>query len=144
MPVAVLPASSIVARNFIDWPWSHSPRWSEPGSAAKSDVVAEWIPQPAVDTVGPLRRLLGELDVFRPKLLVGLAAIRGREEEVPSRGALRHHLANLLGGLRVKRRRAGLLQQDLAGIARHVHRQPAHEPQVLVGVDLEAEFADVE
>ena len=42
-------------------------------------------------------------------------------------------------------RRSGLLQQDLAvGLAGDVDGQPAHEAEVDVGVDLEAELADVE
>ena len=54
-------------------------------------------------------------------------------------------LAHLLGRRVVHGRRAGRLEQDLAvGIAGDADGQPAHEAQVDVGVDLEAELADVE
>ena len=107
-------------------------------------MVAEWIAQPAVDAVGPLGRLLGEFHALGSKLVVGLPAIVGREEQVPASGALRNQLADLLGRLDVERRRARGLQQNLAWIAGNVHREPTHEAQVLVGIDLETEFADVE
>src|ERR1700693_5107166 len=100
----------------------------------ETDVVAKRVPQAAVDAVGSLGRLLSELDAFRPKLVVGLEAIGGRKEQVPARGAFRHHLANLLSGLRIERRGAGLLQQDLAGIAGDDRRQPPHEAPRLGGV----------
>src|ERR1700694_2017375 len=108
------------------------------------DVVAEGIAPAAVDAIGALGRFLGELDASRLELLVRLPAVGGCEEQVPARATFRYELASLLGGLLVEPRRARSLQQDLAGIARHVHRQPAHEPQVLVGVDLQPEFPDVE
>ena len=50
------------------------------------------------------------------------------------------HLKNLLVN-----RRARLLEQELMlGVSRDVDREPAHEAEVGVGVDLEAELADVE
>jgi hypothetical protein len=45
----------------------------------------------------------------------------------------------------VERGRTRALEQDLAaGIAGHGHREPAHEPEVGVGLDLQAELVDVE
>src|SRR5438105_5382043 len=62
-----------------------------------------------------------------------------------TRGPLRHQLADLCRGLYVERRRARLFQQDLpVMIARHADREPAHEAEILVGIDLEAQLADVE
>ena len=59
--------------------------------------------------------------------------------------ALGDRLADLLRGGLVVCGRAGLLEQDLPlGLARDADRQPAHEAEVLVGVHLEAELADVE
>jgi hypothetical protein len=50
-------------------------------------------------------------------------------------------LRRLLG----QRRGPRLLQQDLPlGVAGHVDGQPAHEAQDDIGVDLQAELADVE
>src|SRR5216684_2686088 len=141
MPVAVLPANSrLSAAGFgsaCGFRWDVQ-RLGEP------DVVAKGIAKAAVDAVGSLRRLLGELHAPGSQLVVGLAAIRGREEQVSTGGAFRHQLANLLGGLRIERRRAGFLEQDMAGVAGHVHRQPAHEPKVLVSVDLKAGLTDIE
>ena len=59
-------------------------------------------------------------------------------------GALGEQLADLLGGLRVVRRWAGTLQQDLAVVTGRLHGEPAHEPEVGVGADLQTEDADVE
>ena len=68
-----------------------------------------------------------------------------RETEREPRRALGDELADLLGRLVVVRRRPGPLEQDLAvGIAGDADGQPAHEAQVDVGADLEAELADVE
>ena len=79
------------------------------------------------------------------QLLVGLVDVVDREDARHAQRALGHQLADLLGGRLVVRRRAGLLQQELAlRLARHVDRQPAHEAEVGVGVHLEAELADVE
>ena len=58
---------------------------------------------------------------------------------------LGHQLSDLLGGRVVVRGRAGLLQQQLmVGLCREVDGQPTHEAEVGVGVQLEAELADVE
>src|SRR3989442_1824083 len=108
------------------------------------DVVPERVAQPAVDTVVPLGRLLGDLDAFRSEFLIRLLAVGGCEEEVATRGTLRYQLAGPLRRTRVLGRRTRLLQQDLAAVTWHVDRQPAHEAQVLVAVDLEAQLADIE
>src|SRR5205823_3787268 len=108
-------------------------------------VVAEWIAQSAVDAVRSLGRLLGELDALRAKFGVGLAAVVGGEEEVSARGPLGQQFADLGRGFLVERRRSRGLQQNLAvAIARHADGQPAHETEVLVRIDLEAELADIE
>src|SRR6266576_3471447 len=101
----------------------------------ESYVVTEWIAQPAVDPVGSLRGFLGKLHALRSKLLVGLSAVGSREEQVAARCTLGYEFADLLGCLCVERRGPRFLQQDLAGVARNVNGQPAHEPQVLVGID---------
>src|SRR6266480_2468073 len=108
-------------------------------------MVAERIAQPAVDAVRSLGRLLGKLDALRAKFGVGLAAVVGREEQVSAGGPLGQQLADLGRGLLVERRRSRGLQQDLAiTIAWDTYGQPAHETEVLVGIDLEAKLADVE
>src|SRR5205823_9933182 len=108
-------------------------------------MVAERIAQPAVDAVRSLGWLLGELDALRTKFGVGLAAVVSGEEQVSTCGAFGQQLADLRGGLLVECRRSRRLQEDLAvTVAWDTHRQPAHEAEVLVGVDLEAEVADVE
>src|SRR5439155_22223359 len=110
----------------------------------QAEEGAERVAEAAVDAVRALGWPLGELDALRPHRLVGLPAIVGREEQGPAGRAFRHQLAGLLGGTFVEAWRAGPLQQDLAGIARHLHRPPAHEAQILIGVHFEAELADVE
>src|SRR5262245_40368236 len=110
-----------------------------------SHRVAERIAQPEVDSVGLLGRLLRHLDALREQLLVRLARVIGGEADPAGGRALGDQLPSGLGGAVVHRRRAGLLEQDLApGVAGDVDGQPAHEAEVLVGVDLEAELADVE
>src|SRR5688572_25235755 len=110
-----------------------------------ADGVAERVPQPAVGSVEPLGRLLGELDALRDQVLVGrVDVVHGDDPRHPER-ALRDQLADLLGGRLVVRGWPGLLEQQLAvGLAGEVDREPAHEAEVGVGVDLEAELADVE
>ena len=59
--------------------------------------------------------------------------------------ALGQELADLFGGGVVVGGRPWLLEEDLAPrVARHVHRQPAHEAEVGVCVHLESELAYVE
>ena len=62
-------------------------------------MVAEGVPQRAVDAIGLLGRLLGELDPLRPQLLVGGPAVIGREDRGGAEGALRHEVAELGGGV---------------------------------------------
>src|SRR5438270_11124969 len=108
-------------------------------------MVAERIAQPAVDAVRSLGRLLGELDALRAKFGVGLAAVVGGEEQVSAGGPLRQQFADLGGGCLVERRRSGGLQQDLAvAVPWDTYGQPAHETEVLGGVDHGAKLAAVE
>ncbi|GAA3051091.1 hypothetical protein GCM10020000_35320 [Streptomyces olivoverticillatus] len=112
---------------------------------SKADAVAERVAKPAVDPVRALRRLLGEFDALGQQRLVRLAAVLRGEDDPAAHGALGHQLADLLCRLLGHRRGAGLLQQDLAArLTGHVDGQPPHEAQIGVGVDLQAELADVE
>src|SRR5258708_40158341 len=104
-------------------------------------MVAEGVTQSAVDAVGSLGRLLGKLHPFRPKLVVRLAAVGRREEEVSAGRAFRHQLAGLLGGLHVHTGWARLLQQDLARVDGHVDRHPAYEATFPTGYDLATRLA---
>src|SRR5437879_7262026 len=109
------------------------------GRLREPDVVAERIAQRAVDAVRTLRRLLAELDTLRTELVVRLAAVVRREEQVSARAALRDEIADLRRGLVVHDRLAGPLDQDgVAVVSGYRHRVPAHEPVVLVVVHLEA------
>src|SRR3954451_23015977 len=79
-----------------------------------ADRVAERIAQAEVDPVGLLGRLLRDFDALGEQLLVGGARVVGHEADPAAGRALGDELADGLGGVAVHRRRAGLLQQDLA------------------------------
>ena len=115
------------------------------GRLDEAHVVAERVAQAAVDAVEVLGRLLGELDALGLELLVGAAAVVGGEPGGEAGRALGDEVADLRGGRVVHGGRAGPLEQDLAvGVAGDADGQPAHEAEVDVGADLEAELADVE
>src|SRR5918995_2814477 len=106
-------------------------------------LVAERVAEAAIDAVGLFGWLLDELHTLGLELLVGLAAVVGGENERQAEGALGDQIADLGRDFVRHRRRAGLLQQDVViGVAWHVDREPAHEAEVEVGADLEAELAD--
>jgi hypothetical protein len=136
MPVVVLVLNSIWDRISTVALLGTCDRRGHLGRLREPYVVTEWIAQPAVDPIGPLRGLLGKLHALRSKLLVGLPAVGRREEQVSARCTFGYEFADLLGCLCVERRGTRLLEQDLAGVARNVNGQPAHESQVLVGIDL--------
>jgi len=106
------------------------------------DVVAERVAQRAVRAVEVLGRLIGELDALRAQLLVGLAAVVGRE----AGEAVAPFVTRSRPGRRrvVHRRRPGFSRRSAVPLPRDADGQPAHEAHVDVGVDLEAELADVE
>src|SRR5438094_6025912 len=67
----------------------------------EAQEVAEGVAEAAIDAVRPLRGLLRELDALRLELVVGPAAVVGREEQVPAGRALRDEVADLRRGLLV-------------------------------------------
>jgi hypothetical protein len=76
---------------------------------------------------------------------MGFSAVVRREPDRETRCALGDELSDLPGGGIIHRRWSWLLEQDVAsGLPRHANRQPAHEPEILIVADLEAELADVE
>src|SRR6267143_2695148 len=110
-----------------------------------SEVVAERVAQAAVDSVGVFGRLFAELDASSLQGLVGLPAIGCCETKREAAAAFADRFADLGGGLLVHAGRGRDLEQDVAaGITGYPNRQPAHEAEVHVGADLEAELADVE
>src|SRR5262252_4795767 len=110
-----------------------------------SNVVAEWIAQPDVDAVGLLHRFLSELDALGEQRLIGLSAVVRREADRETRCALRNELADLPSGRIVHLRWTRSLEQDVASrLSRHANGQPAHESEILIAADLQAELADVE
>jgi hypothetical protein len=93
---------------------------------------------------GLLDRPLRELDAFGDERLIGLSAVFGREPKRETGCALRDELANLLSRARIHRGRPGFFEQDVASrLPRNTDGQPAHEPEVLIGTDFEAQLADV-
>src|SRR5690606_17995256 len=110
-----------------------------------ADVVAERVADREVDAVRPLLRLLADRHALGPQLLAQPAGVVGREADGEARGALRHQLADLLGGVGVDAGRRHELEEDLAfGLTLGTHGQPPHGSEVDVGRDLEAQLADVE
>ena len=67
---------------------------SPSGALGEAEAVARRVAEAAVDAVGLLGRLLGELDAARRHLLVGLHAVVGGEEQSPGE-ALRHEVRDL-------------------------------------------------
>src|SRR5438105_12631225 len=115
------------------------------GGLREPDVVPERIAKRAVDPVRPLGGLLRELDASLRELVVGLAAIVRREEQVAPRPTLGQEVADLGRGLVVHDRLARPLQQDrAAGVTGYADGQPAHEAQILVVPLLETELPHVE
>src|SRR5215207_7959003 len=89
------------------------------------DVVAGRVAERRVDPVRPLLGLLDELDAAALELLVGSAAVVGRQEDRPG-GALRRQALDLLGGLRLEHRRARDRHQHDRDV--RLPRRPDAEP----------------
>src|SRR5438067_4282319 len=114
------------------------------GRLQDPDVVAEGVPDAAVDSVEVLGRLLRELHAALLQGLGRLPAVAGEQGE-PADGALADQLPDLLAGGLVVGRRTRLLQVDLMrGVAGHAHRQPARGAGLDVAALLQAELVDVE
>src|SRR6476659_2123404 len=129
-------SGELVWVRHLDWPLLRR---------ADPQEVAERVAQAAVGAVEALGRLLGELDALGDQLVVGLADVVHRDDRRHAHRALGHQLADLLGRRLVVRRRAGPLQQQLpVGLTREVNRQPAHETEIGVGVQLEPQLPDIE
>jgi hypothetical protein len=107
-------------------------------------VVAERVAEGAVDAVRLLHRLLGELDAEVLEPLVCTAAVVGGEDGRAER-ALGEQVADLGGDLVAVGGRARHFEVEVAvGRVREGDGEPAHEAEIGVGGDLEAELADVE
>src|ERR1700730_15892603 len=139
------------------WRVSPQPKRTAPGDALSAcverdgshlgdaDMVAERITEAEIDAVGLFRRLLCELDALGTKLVVCLVSVICRKEEVPAGPALGQERADLVGCRRIHRGRPGPLEHDLAiGVPRDADGQEAHETEILIRVDFQAECADVE
>lgn len=109
-----------------------------------SNVVAEGVAEPDVDTVRLLHRFLCEIDALGQQRLVGFPAVRGCEANREPRRAFRDELTDLPGGSLVHCRRPRFLEQDVASrLSRNSNGQPSHEPEVLIAADFETKLANV-
>src|SRR3954470_10490189 len=110
--------------------------------------VARGVTERGVDAVGPLCRLLGELDSAALELLVGGLAVVGAEED-PAGSALGDDLLELGGGVGVEHRRARDLderQRDV-GLTGRPDGEPAEAAELGhrdVVTDLESDLVGVE
>src|ERR1700722_2880420 len=97
------------------------------GHLRHADVVAERVTKPEVDAIRLLGRLLREFDAaLGLELVVGLAGVRRREEEMAAGASLGQERTDFVSRGRIHRRWAGFLQHDLAlGVARDVDREKA-------------------
>jgi hypothetical protein len=103
------------------------------------------VAQPEVGAVGLLGGFLGQLDATVLEHRPHGVDVVGREEDRAGGGTLGDQLAGLRGRRLVQRGRPRPFQQDLSRpVTRHAHGEPAHEAEILVVGDLQAEPADVE
>src|SRR5690606_23443195 len=110
-----------------------------------ADVVAERIPQCAVDAVRLLGRHLREFDTLGAERFVRFLTIVGVEHGRGTERTLRDQVPDLCRDLLAVRGRTGQLEQQLsARVGRQLHGEPPHETHVDVVGDLETELAAVE